>query len=322
MTPTILIIGATGNTGRAVAQTLPELIRSNSTLNGNRIIALTRSSSSPVARELAKLPEVEVIEQNWVEITADWLRENQVARAFIASHNEPNQFAEESTFYVNALNAGVKYVVRISTTAANVHPDCPAYYPRQHWAIEAMLGSPEFNNLQWTSLQPNVFSPLVISPAAAFIKKYRETGEQDTLRLMLSEDAPVGIIDPDEIGVIAAHLLAQDDTSVHNKAKYILNGPEDISGKQLVDMIEKYTGATVKDVRYKDVSFIDKLFEYQYAPTKQSKNVIYSIKRAPETAWEGKCSSSTTSKEILELAAPKRTPTDVLDALLKEEGNF
>jgi hypothetical protein len=148
---------------------------------------------------------------------------------------------------------------------------------------------------------------------------------------MLSEDAPVEIIDPDEVRVIAAHLLAQDDTSVHNKAKYILDGPEDINGKQLVDMIEKYTGAAVKDVRYKDVrykdvrykdvSFIDKVYEYQYAATKQSKNVIYSIKRAPETMWEGKCSSSTTSKEILELAAPKRTPVDILDAILKEEGN-
>lgn len=76
MTPSILIVGATGNTGRAVTQTLPKLLQSSSTLSGNRIIALTRSSSSPVARELAKLPGVEVIEQNWVEITVDWLRKH------------------------------------------------------------------------------------------------------------------------------------------------------------------------------------------------------------------------------------------------------
>ena len=158
MTPSILIVGATGNTGRAVARTLPKLLQSNGTLTGNRIIALTRSSSSPVAHDLARLPGVEVIEQNWVEITADWLREHEVARAFIASHNEPNQFAEESTFYFNALSAGVKYVVRISTTGVNVRPDCPAYYPRQHWAVEVLLDSPEFKNLQWTSLQPNIFS--------------------------------------------------------------------------------------------------------------------------------------------------------------------
>ncbi|PLB42580.1 NmrA-like family protein [Aspergillus candidus] len=316
MTSSILIVGATGNTGRAVTQTLPKLLQSSSTLSGYRIIALTRSSTSPVAQELAKLPGVEVIEQNWVEITVDWLREHQVARAFIASHNEPNQFAEESTFHLNALNAGVKYVVRISTTAANVRPDCPAYYPRQHWAIEALLDSPEFNNLQWTSLQPNIFSPLIMASAAELIKKYRKTGEQDRLRLMLSEDAPVGLIDPDEVGIFAAHLLAQDDTSVHNKAKYVLNGPEDITGKQIVDMIEQHIGVPVTDVSYKDVSFIDMLYEYQYAATKQSKNVIYSIKWAPETAWEGKCSASTSSKEFLELSAPKRTPADVLKSLL------
>lgn len=318
MTPSILIVGATGNTGRAVAQTLPQLIQSSGTLSGHRIIALTRSSNSPVAQELVKLPGVEVLEQNWVEITAEWFREHQVARVFIASHNEPNQFAEESTFHVNALNAGVKYVVRISTTAANVRPDCPAYYPRQHWAIETLLGSTEFKDLQWTSLQPNIFTPLVMAPAAEFIKKYRNTGEQDTLRLTLSGDAPVGIIDPDEIGVIAAHLLAQDDTSVHNKAKYVLNGPVDITGKGIVELIEQHIGAHVKDVSYKDVSFIDMLYEYQYAATKQSKNVIYSTTRALETAWEGKCSTFTTSKEILDLAAPKRTPADILKTLLEE----
>ena len=270
-----------------------------------------------MAQEFAKIPGVEVIEKNWVEITTDGLREHQVGRAFVASHNEPNQFAEESTFYLNALTVGVKYVVRISTTAANVRPDCPAYYPRQHWAIEALLGSPEFSNLQWTSLQPNIFSQVVMSPAAEFIKKYRETKEQDTLRLMVSEDAPVGIIDPEEIGVIAAHLLAQNDTSVHNKAKYVLNGPEDITGKQIVDIVEQHIGAAVKNVIYKDTSFIDMLYEAKYAATKESKNVIYSIIHAPETAWEGKCSTSTTSKEILELAAPKKTPADALKTLLE-----
>ncbi|KAJ5741363.1 hypothetical protein N7533_010772 [Penicillium manginii] len=318
MSPSILIAGATGNTGRAVTQTLPRLLDSKGPLSGHRIIALTRSSSSPVAQDLAKIPGVELIEKNWVDITADWLREHQVVRAFIASHNEPNQFAEESTFHFNALDAGVEYVVRISTTAANVRPDCPVFYPRQHWAIETLLASPEFDDLKWTSLQPNVFSPFVMASAAEFIKKYRKTGEQDTLRLILSEDAPVGIIDPDEVGIIAAHLLSQDDTSMHNKAKYVLNGPEDITGKQIVDMIEQHIGAHVKDVSFKDVSFIDMLYEYQYAATKQSKNVIYSIKRAAETSWEGKCSTSTTSPEILELAAPKRSPADTLKTLLEE----
>ncbi|CEJ62809.1 Putative NmrA-like family protein [Penicillium brasilianum] len=297
MTPSILIVGATGNTGRAVAQTL--------------------AGVASIQQLLVRAPRVEVIEQNWAEITADWLHEHQVARAFIASHVEPSQFAEESTFHLNTLNAGVKYVVRISTTAANVRPDCPAYYPRQHWAIEALLGSPEFDRLQWTSLQPNIFSPLIMSPAVDFIKKFRETGQQDTLRLLLSKDAPVGVIDPDEIGAIAAHLLSLDDTSTHNKAKYVLNGPEDINGMQIVAKVEQHISTPVKDVSYMGVSFIDMMYEYKYAATKESKNVIYSIKRAPETAWEGKCSASTTSPEILKIAAPKCTPADTLKTLLE-----
>lgn len=318
MAPPILIVGATGNTGRSVTETLPGLLKLSNTLSGHRIIALTRSVTSPAAQQLAKLSGVEVVEKNWVEITSDWLREHEVERAFIAPHNEPNQFAEESTFHVAAINAGVKYVVRISTTAANVRPDCPAYYPRSHWAIEALLSSPEFAGLQWTSLQPNIFSQFGLSGAAEFIKQYRRTGQQNVLRIMGSEDAPVGIIDPDEVGAFAAHLLSQDDPSVHNKAKYVLNGPEDVTGKQIVDMVEQYIGTKVTDVSYKDMSFVDMLYEFKFAATHQSKNVIMSVKHAAETAWEGKCSASTTSKQVLELAAPKRTPADVLKTLLEE----
>jgi len=315
MTPTILVVGATGNTGRGVVDSLPELIRNSQTLAQYRILALTRSTSSAAAKEIAQLPGVELAEQNWVEIDHAWLRQNEVTRIFVASHNEPNQFAEESQFYNEALRAGVKYVVRVSTTAANVRPDYRAYYPRTHWAIEQMLSQPEFEALQWTSLQPNVFSTFILGPAAEFIKEHRKTGKQGTLGLMLSADSPVGIIQPTEIGVVAAHLLAEEDITKHNKAKYVLNGPEDITGAQVVKMVESYVGEQVKDVKFKDVSGIEQWADSQ---TSQSKNIIRSITYAPVTAWEGKCKASTTSKEILEIAAPQRTPAEVLKALLGE----
>jgi hypothetical protein len=57
MTPSILIVGATGNTGRGVVRTLPNLLQSSSSLTGSCIIALTRSASSPVA-SLPKYPEL------------------------------------------------------------------------------------------------------------------------------------------------------------------------------------------------------------------------------------------------------------------------
>ncbi|KAK2736181.1 hypothetical protein FQN57_000855 [Myotisia sp. PD_48] len=316
MAPAILIAGATGNTGQGVVATLPKLLSSSKIFSKYRIIAVTRTLESQRAQQLAKLPEVEVIQYNWVEITADWLREHQVARAFIASHNDPNQFAEESAFHVAALNAGLEYVVRISTTAANVHPNCRAYYPRSHWAIETLLDSPEFARLQWTSLQPNIFSGVWFRSAAEFIKQYTKTGRQDTLKLIASKAAPVGIVDPFEVGVFAAHLLSQDDPATHNKAKYVLNGPEDITGGQIVGMVEQHIGTQVKDVIYNDVSFIDSIYDLNYEATKQSRNVILSIKYGTETAWEGKCSTITTSREVSSIAPPKRTPTEMLNALL------
>jgi uncharacterized protein YbjT (DUF2867 family) len=313
MASSFLVVGATGNTGRGVVETLSNLLQASQTFSNYRILAMTRSSNSSAAKALSKFPHVEIVEYTWTEITAEWLREHKVVRAFIASHNEPNQFAEESTFHLAALSADVKYVVRISTTAANVRPDCAAYYPRSHWAIEAMLDSPAFANLHWTSLQPNVFTTFWLSPAAELIKTVRNGGKQHTLRLMANADTPIGVIDPQDVGIFAAHLLLQDNTSAHNKRRYVLNGPEDITGNEIVALVEKHIGAKVEDVKFKDVSFVDDMV----AASNQSKNVIGSIKHAPETAWDGLAKAETTSKEVLELAAPKRTPTDILAMLLE-----
>ncbi|KAM0438485.1 hypothetical protein ACHAPT_001234 [Fusarium lateritium] len=313
MAPTILIAGATGNTGRGTVENLSRLVDAKSFLSGYRILALTRSADGAAAKHFAKLPNVEVVEKSWVDVTVDWLRQNNVKRAFIASHLGPTQFAEESSFHLAALNAGVQYVVRISTTAQNVRPDCLAYYPRQHWAIETLLASPEFNALQWTSLQPNAFTPLYLSSAAEYVKNFRKSGKQEALRLMADKDAPVGAIDPDDIGAIAAHLLAEEDPSRHNKAKYVLNGPEDITGQQIVEMVERSIGTKVDNIIYKDISHVEFLLEAMQGP----KNIIKSVEHALELVWEGKCSASTTSKEILELGLLKTTPAEVFSVLIE-----
>jgi uncharacterized protein YbjT (DUF2867 family) len=239
-----------------------------------------------------------------------------VARAFIASHNEPTQFAEESTFHLAALNAGVEYVVRISTTKANVQPNHTAYYPRQHWAIETMLATPEFEGLQWTSLQPAGFTTMWLHPAVEFIKKVRQTGnnKQETLRLMASEDGPAGVINPDDVGTFAAHLLLLDDISKHNKGRYEMSGPEDITGRQIVELVEKEIGAKVENVSFKDLTFLDQFAE----SVSMARPLALSLKSAPETTWEGKSVASGTSKEVLDIYPPRITCKETLERMLKE----
>ncbi|KAJ5550153.1 hypothetical protein N7461_004851 [Penicillium sp. DV-2018c] len=317
MSPTILVAGATGNTGRSTAEALSKLLQApDSPLRNHRILALTRSADSPAAQRLATLPGVEVIEQNWVEITSEWLKTNQVVRAFIAPHVKPSHFAEESNFHVALLHAGVKYVVRISTGAARVRPDATAYNARAHWALEAMLATPEFKTLHWTSLQPNAFGTSWFAAAAQFIKEYRKTGRADTvLKLMAPKDSAVGVIDPDDIGVVAAHLLVQEDTAKHSGKIYVLNGPEDITGEQIVQMVKRAIGMPVANVQYRDLSGLEAFLD-EYMADGHSRNVIMSIRRAAETAW-GDVPSPPTSKEVFELAAPTRTPQQMLDNLLE-----
>lgn len=314
MTLTFLVVGSTGNTDRAVEETLSTLMQSHRSFAQPKILALTRDAKGEAAQHFTSLPNVQVIELNWVDITADWLRENNVVRAFIASHNQPNQFAVESAFYVAALRAQVEYVVRVLTTAANVRPDCPAYYPRTPWAIESLLSAPEFGALKWTSLQPNIYSQFVLAHATELVKHYRETGRQDILRLMSSKDASIGIIDSNDVGVFAAHLLVKEALTPHHKAKYVLNGPEDITGRQITEMVEQYIGTQIKDVSYMDMPFIDQMA----ASSPESKSVILTVKHTLEMAWEGQCTASPTSKEVLEIAAPNRTRGDVFKTLLGE----
>ena len=71
MPPTILVAGATGNTGRRVVETLSSLLDTGKALSGYQVVALTRTSQSSIAQQLATLRHVVVIEHNWVGITAD-----------------------------------------------------------------------------------------------------------------------------------------------------------------------------------------------------------------------------------------------------------
>ncbi|THV53637.1 hypothetical protein BGAL_0046g00430 [Botrytis galanthina] len=233
MAPTILIVGATGNTGRSVVETLSDSINNNKTLAGYRIIALTRNSDSLTAQKLGKLSNVTIEEKNWVDISPEWLKERNVVKAF-----------------------------------------------------------------------PNVFTSFVLGPALEFIKQYCKDGKQNMLLLMLDGNTPLGCIHSDEVGRFAAILLAQEDHSIHNKKKYELNGPMDINGKQIVKLIEEHIRTEVKDFKFRDMSFVDAWAD----SVKANKSLILFIKGAPNTDWEGKCSTATTSKEFLELSPPKITP--------------
>jgi len=255
-------------------------------------------------------------EKDWTTINAAWLRSQEVAKVYIAPHNLPHQFVEESALHVALLHAGVKYVVRVSTNVEYVGPTNPVYYGRSHWAIENLLSQPEFKNLQWTSLQPNFFTASYLAAAVDWIKAYQKTGKQEALAMVPSADAAVAMIDPEDVGNVGAHLLALEDPTPHNHARYVLSGPEDVTGKRIVELVEQYAGVQVQKAEFKVTSWLGDLVKAGVYPEK----VLPSILAGCEPLWQGKCSlaGTPTSNEIMELAPPKRTVADALKAMLEE----
>ena len=66
MASTILVVGATGNTGRGVMLALPNLLQLNK--DSYRILGLTRSLKSPSSKKLSELPGVEMEEKDWTTV--------------------------------------------------------------------------------------------------------------------------------------------------------------------------------------------------------------------------------------------------------------
>lgn len=89
-----------------------------------------------------------------------------------------------------------------------------------------MLSQPEFQKPQWTLLQPNFFTGSYLASAADWINTYRKTGKQEVLAVVPAEDVAVAVINPEELGTVAADLLALKDSGLHNHRRYVLGGPQ------------------------------------------------------------------------------------------------
>lgn len=315
MLPTILIVGATGNTGKHVVHRLSKLLESSPV--DYRILGLTRSLASRASKDLAEIPRVEMVEMDWTCINTDWLRGHNVTKAFVAPHNLPHHFCDESDLLVAMLNANVKYVVKLSTMLEFIGPANPVYYGRTHWAIENLLSQPEFGELQWTSLRPNVFTSAYLAPAVEWIKKYQDTGHQDTLQLIPAADVPFSLIDPADISQAAAALIALEDPSAHNKALYVLRGADDITGNDIVRMVEERIGTKVAKVEFKAKEMLNALEVHGIYPAK----CIPSIIAGCDFVWAGQCTTYgiPTSEAIMKLAPPNITAQEGFERLLEEK---
>jgi uncharacterized protein YbjT (DUF2867 family) len=302
--PSILIVGATGNTGVSAVKQLSQLLSTlpSSSSVPRRIIALTRNLNSDISKQLAQLNHVEVQENDWPLIKRSWLIEQNVTRVYIAPHNLPDQFIDESHFLIECKAAKVQYLIKLSTNMHFIGPDSPIYYGRSHWAIENLLEQTEFKSLNWTVLRANYFTGTLILPSLEWFKKNQTN---HPLPILLDRNASVAFISPDDIGEAAAKLLALDDPSLHFGKKYNLSGPEDVNGQDLLALIEEITHQKIQ-ADYNNVALFKDILKQGGYPENVWDSIDYTMN---ENLWKGvsRLENTPTSPEILSLAPPHST---------------
>ncbi len=139
----IAVVGATGNTGRAVVNELKRL--------GHNPVCIVRNADK--AREVlgpnAKAAVAELTDRAALEKALAG-----VTSIFVVTGHNPQMAEQQNSVLDAALKAGAKYLVRVSGGRAVVGPDARSVVGRGHHAIEERLRG---SGIGWVidTFQPN-----------------------------------------------------------------------------------------------------------------------------------------------------------------------
>jgi uncharacterized protein YbjT (DUF2867 family) len=197
----LAVIGATGNTGRAVVKELKAL--------GHSPVCVVRNADK--AREVlgpdAKTAVAELTDRAALEKALSG-----VESVFVVTGHNPDMATQQNTILDAALAAGAKYLVRVGGGKALVGPDSPSVVGRGHFAVEERLRA---SGIGWVILRPGLFMQNVMGQAAS-IKN------DSKMVLAFAPDLPVALIDVRDTGAVGARILA--DPAPHVGKTYEFTG--------------------------------------------------------------------------------------------------
>src|SRR6516165_6482114 len=183
---TIAVIGATGNTGRAVVKELQVL--------GQNPVCVVRNAVK--AREVlgadAKTAVAELTDRPALEKALAG-----VQSVFVVTGHNPSMVEQQNNVLDAALEAGVLYLVRVSASRFLIAPDSPSIIGRGHYAIEERLRA---SGIKWVILRPGLFMQNTFA-AAASIKNDGKIAQP------FAADLPLAFIDVRDTGAVGAHVL-------------------------------------------------------------------------------------------------------------------
>ncbi|HEY4773191.1 MAG TPA: NmrA family NAD(P)-binding protein [Xanthobacteraceae bacterium] len=184
----IAVIGATGNTGRAVVKELRAL--------GEDPLCIVRNPDK--AREVlgadARTAVAELTDRAALEKAL-----RGVTRVFVVTGHNPQMTEQQNTVLEAAEAAGAKFLVRVSGGRAVVGPDAESVVGRGHHAVEERLRK---SSLGWVILRPGLFMQNTLGQAQS-IKA------ESKMVLPFPKDLPIAFIDVRDTGAVGARILRE-----------------------------------------------------------------------------------------------------------------
>ena len=197
----IAVVGATGNTGRAVVKELKAL--------GQNPVAVVRNAEK--AREVlgadSKIAVADLADK------ASLVKAFAGVEALFVTTNVNPQLAEQNNNAIDAaLQAGVKYLVRLSAGRAVVGPDSIVPSGRTQHTVDEKLRA---SKLGWVILRPGLFMQNLLGQAP--------TIKNDSKIVMpYAKDFRLALLDVRDTGAIAARVLI--DPKPHLGKEYEFTG--------------------------------------------------------------------------------------------------
>jgi len=197
----IAVVGATGNTGRAVVKELRGL--------GEEPLSIVRNADK--AREVlganAKIAVAEVTDRAALQKALQGSK-----RVFVVTGHSPQVAEHQINVLEAAKAAGAEYFVKVSGGRAVVGPDVESVGMRGHHVVEEALKK---SGLGWVVLSPGFFMQNTLGQAASI------KGEGKMV-LTYPKDLPLAFVDVRDTGAVGARILR--DPAKHAGKTYAFTG--------------------------------------------------------------------------------------------------
>ena len=200
----IAVIGATGNTGRAVVKELQTL--------GEDPLCIVRNAQK--AREVlgasARTAVAEITDQPGLTKALQGVR-----RVFVVTGHNPQAGDQQIGILEACKAAGVEFFAKVSGGRAVVGPNVESVVGRGHHAVEEAM---QRSGLAWVILRPGLFMQNTLAQAQS-IKA------EGKMVLAFPKDLPIAFIDVRDTGAVGARIMR--DPSRHAGKTYEFTGADD-----------------------------------------------------------------------------------------------